>query len=72
MPTEHVLARGQTHFSMTMVDLVISAEPIRAQFADALRQFVSRYTRVSSNSGMTRLVFDWYSPNPGASAMIFG
>ena len=72
VPTEHIQARGQTHTSMTMVDLVISAEPIRARIADALRQFAGRYTRVSSNSGMTRLVFDWYSANVGASAVTFG
>ncbi len=41
VPTEHIQARGQTHTSMTMVDLVISAEPIRARIADALRQFVA-------------------------------
>ena len=38
-PTEHVLARGHTHLSLTMVDLVVSGAAIRAQFADALRGF---------------------------------
>ena len=32
-------ARGHTHLSLTMVDLVVSGAPIRAQFADALRGF---------------------------------
>jgi cation diffusion facilitator CzcD-associated flavoprotein CzcO/acetyl esterase/lipase len=38
VPTEHINARGHTHQSVTMVDLVISGAPIRAQMADALRQ----------------------------------
>jgi cation diffusion facilitator CzcD-associated flavoprotein CzcO/acetyl esterase/lipase len=41
VPTEHIEARGQTHTSMTMVNLVISAEPIRARIADALRRFLA-------------------------------
>ena len=39
VPTEHVRARGQTHQSMTMVDVVISGAPVRARMADALRRF---------------------------------
>ena len=39
VPTEHVRARGHTHQSLTMVDMVISGEPIRARIADALRRF---------------------------------
>ena len=39
VPTEHVRARGHTHASLTMVDMVLSAEPIRARIADALRRF---------------------------------
>jgi acetyl esterase/lipase len=39
VPTEHVRARGHTHQSMTMVDVVISGAPIRARMADALRGF---------------------------------
>ena len=38
-PTEHVVARGHTHLSLAMVDLVVSGAAIRAQFADALRGF---------------------------------
>jgi acetyl esterase/lipase len=38
-PTEYVLARGHTHLSLTMVDLVVSGAAIRAQFAEALRGF---------------------------------
>ncbi|MBV8785824.1 MAG: alpha/beta hydrolase fold domain-containing protein [Mycobacterium sp.] len=39
VPTEHVRARGHTHQSVAMVDVVISGAPIRAQIADALRRF---------------------------------
>lgn len=39
VPTEHIGARGHTHHSLTMVDVVISGAPIRAQMADALRRF---------------------------------
>jgi acetyl esterase/lipase len=36
--TEHFRARGHTHQSITMVDMVISGAPIRARAADALRE----------------------------------
>jgi cation diffusion facilitator CzcD-associated flavoprotein CzcO/acetyl esterase/lipase len=39
VPTEHVRARGHIHASITMVDMVISGAPIRAQIADTLRRF---------------------------------
>jgi acetyl esterase/lipase len=39
VPTEHVRARGHTHHSVTMVDVVISGAPIRARMADSLRRF---------------------------------
>jgi cation diffusion facilitator CzcD-associated flavoprotein CzcO/acetyl esterase/lipase len=39
VPTEHIRARGHTHHSVTMVDVVISGAPVRARMADALRQF---------------------------------
>jgi acetyl esterase/lipase len=39
VPTEHVRARGHTHRSVTMVDVVISGAPVRARIADALRRF---------------------------------
>ncbi|OBK27116.1 steroid monooxygenase [Mycobacterium asiaticum] len=39
VPTQHVRARGHTHLSLTMVDMVVSGAPIRAQVADALRGF---------------------------------
>lgn len=39
VPTEHIAARGQTHVSMTMVDVVISGAPVRTQMADALSRF---------------------------------
>jgi len=40
VPTEHVRARGHTHQSVTMVDVVISGAPVRARMADALRRFL--------------------------------
>lgn len=39
VPTEHVRARGHTHQSLAMVDVVISGAPVRARMADALRGF---------------------------------
>jgi cation diffusion facilitator CzcD-associated flavoprotein CzcO/acetyl esterase/lipase len=39
VPTEHVHARGHTHQSLTMVDVVISGAPIRAQMGEALHGF---------------------------------
>ncbi|OBF04949.1 steroid monooxygenase [Mycobacterium sp. ACS4054] len=39
VPTEHVGARGHTHLSVPMVDVVISGAPVRARMADALREF---------------------------------
>lgn len=39
VPVQHVNARGHTHTSCTMVDVVISGEPVRAQMAQALRGF---------------------------------
>ena len=39
VPAEHVRARGHTHQSVTMVDVVISGAPLRARMADALRGF---------------------------------
>ena len=41
VPTEHVRARGHTHQSITMVDMVISGAPFRARIAEALREFTA-------------------------------
>ncbi|KKC05882.1 steroid monooxygenase [Mycobacterium nebraskense] len=46
VPTKYVCARGHTHQSLAMVDVVISGAPVRAQMADALRRFFAE-TRVS-------------------------
>ncbi|MGD1281041.1 flavin-containing monooxygenase [Mycobacterium seoulense] len=46
VPTKYVCARGHTHQSPAMVDVVISGAPVRAQMADALRRFFAE-TRVS-------------------------
>jgi acetyl esterase/lipase len=39
VPTEHIRARGHTHQSLAMVDVVISGAPVRARMADSLRRF---------------------------------
>jgi cation diffusion facilitator CzcD-associated flavoprotein CzcO/acetyl esterase/lipase len=36
---QHIAARGHTHTSLTMVDMVISGAKIRAEIANALREF---------------------------------
>jgi acetyl esterase/lipase len=41
VPVRELHARGHTHLSPTMVDVVISGEPVRAQMAEALRGFFS-------------------------------
>jgi acetyl esterase/lipase/cation diffusion facilitator CzcD-associated flavoprotein CzcO len=38
-PATHMTARGHTHTSVTMVDVVISGAPVRAEMADELRRF---------------------------------
>jgi cation diffusion facilitator CzcD-associated flavoprotein CzcO/acetyl esterase/lipase len=49
VPTELVRARGHTHLSLTMVDVVVSGAPIRAQIADALRGFFAADTAKSAS-----------------------
>lgn len=39
VPVRHVRARGHTHTSLTMVGIVISGAPVRAQMAEALADF---------------------------------
>ena len=39
VPVQELRARGHTHLSPTMVDVVVSGEPLRAQMAAALRGF---------------------------------
>ena len=39
VPVQELRARGHTHLSPSMVDVVISGEPVRAQMAEALRNF---------------------------------
>ena len=39
VPVQELRARGHTHLSPTMVDVVVSGEPVRAQIAEALRGF---------------------------------
>jgi acetyl esterase/lipase len=39
VPVQHITARGHTHTSLTMVDVVISGAKVRAEMAAALQQF---------------------------------
>jgi cation diffusion facilitator CzcD-associated flavoprotein CzcO/acetyl esterase/lipase len=39
VPSRHITARGHTHTSLTMVDVVVSGAPLRAEMAGALRGF---------------------------------
>lgn len=41
VPTEHIRARGHTHCSLTMVDLVVSGAPVRQEFAAAVRRLAT-------------------------------
>ena len=38
VPVQHVRARGHTHTSVTMVDVVLSGAPVRAELAERVRQ----------------------------------
>lgn len=48
VPTQLVRARGHTHLSLSMVDVVVSGAPIRAEIADALRGFFAVNTAASA------------------------
>jgi acetyl esterase/lipase len=39
VPVEELHARGHIHSSVTMVDVVVSGEPVRARMAEAIRNF---------------------------------
>ncbi len=41
---QHIPARGHTHTSLSMVDVVVSGEPVRAEMAAALRGFFQAAT----------------------------
>jgi cation diffusion facilitator CzcD-associated flavoprotein CzcO/acetyl esterase/lipase len=45
VPVQHLSARGHTHTSVTMVDLVLSGAPVRAQMGGALRGFFQAQVR---------------------------
>jgi acetyl esterase/lipase len=42
VPVRHIRARGHTHTSLPMVDVVISGAPVRAEMAEALTSFFSQ------------------------------
>jgi cation diffusion facilitator CzcD-associated flavoprotein CzcO/acetyl esterase/lipase len=44
VPVTSIFGRGQTHTSLTMVDLLISPTPVRAEVADALSKVLSAAT----------------------------
>jgi acetyl esterase/lipase len=53
VPVRHVRARGHTHTSLTMVGIVISGAPVRAQMAEALADFFpAPVTGAVSNSSI--------------------
>ena len=39
VPTQLVFGRGHMHTSLTMVDMILSGAPVRAELAEALRRF---------------------------------
>jgi cation diffusion facilitator CzcD-associated flavoprotein CzcO/acetyl esterase/lipase len=47
VPVRHIRARGHTHTSVTMVGVVISGEPVRAEMAAALKGFFPAPARTS-------------------------
>ena len=59
VPVRHLSARGHTHTSISMVDVVLSGAPIRAEMADAVRSFFPRHlpppTSVGSGATVERL-----------------
>src|SRR5947209_6436024 len=42
VPVRYIRARGHTHTSLTMVDMVLSGAPVRAEIAEAVRGFFSQ------------------------------
>jgi cation diffusion facilitator CzcD-associated flavoprotein CzcO/acetyl esterase/lipase len=42
VPVQQITARGHTHTSLTMIDVVVSGMPVRAEMAGALRGFFSK------------------------------
>lgn len=47
VPVRHVEGRGQTHTSLTMVDVIISGAPVRADIASWLRELFNTPVRVT-------------------------
>ncbi len=41
VPVEHIRAKGHTHTSLTMIDVVASGVPVREQMADSLRKLLA-------------------------------
>jgi acetyl esterase/lipase len=48
VPARHIRARGHTHTSLTMVDMVLSGAPVRAEIAAEVRQFFQLPVAASS------------------------
>jgi acetyl esterase/lipase len=51
VPVQHLRARGHTHTSLTMVDVVLSGAPVRADAAAAARTFFRSPAAVASATG---------------------
>jgi cation diffusion facilitator CzcD-associated flavoprotein CzcO/acetyl esterase/lipase len=48
VPIEHIRARGHTHCSLSMVDLVVSGAPVRQEFAAAVRRLATAHAPAAS------------------------
>ena len=46
VPVRHIRARGHTHTSLTMVDVVLSGAPVRAEIAEAVRALLPTPVRL--------------------------
>ena len=51
VPVRHLAARGHLHTTLTMVDVVLSGAPVRAEVAQALRALFAAPAYATSRSG---------------------
>ncbi len=56
VPTRHISARGHTHTSLTMVDVVLSGARIRADIVDSLRHLFSLPVKTEVAHGVTPIL----------------
>jgi cation diffusion facilitator CzcD-associated flavoprotein CzcO/acetyl esterase/lipase len=62
VPVRHVRGRGHTHTSLTMVGVVISGAPVRAEIAEALMGFFPPATAPADSARDTRGLADDLEP----------